>query len=279
MRRRLTIGRRRGNTAGRRTHRPGPLATNVNKELQRGTPAEDPQAGILHRRAEVRTNPIEEELVRRPDRQDIAVPVDPRALVRTTVRIDCLRPWRPMQQAKPTRCPYRPWSIPYHPVRAPSLTGWTDDLTRAQAGRLRYGPPFRTDPERRTGCATANAVFVPVRPTPAAACPGLRQRADDLPDAAQSQDGLTIRPTGIRKRPQSCRASIRVTRPPDFSVAGIAVKGLVAFVRPELKFLGAVAPDFAEILIVAGERATSFVNVPAPLPAWKNCSMAILPLA
>ena len=55
------------------------MAGDLDAELQRRTPAEDCQAGILNRRAEVRANPIEEELIRRPDREDVAVPIDPRA--------------------------------------------------------------------------------------------------------------------------------------------------------------------------------------------------------
>ena len=71
--------RRLGGAAGHRIGRTAALAGSLDTELQRRTPAEDCQAGILHRRAEVRTNPIEEELVRRPDREDMAVPIDPRA--------------------------------------------------------------------------------------------------------------------------------------------------------------------------------------------------------
>ena len=65
--------------AGHRIGRTAALAGNLDTELQRRTPAEDRQAGLLDRRAEVRANPIEEELIRRPDRQDMAVPIDPRA--------------------------------------------------------------------------------------------------------------------------------------------------------------------------------------------------------
>ena len=65
--------------AGHRIGRTAGLAGNLDTELQRRAPTENCQAGILHRPAEVRTNPIEKELIRHTDRKDITVPIDPRA--------------------------------------------------------------------------------------------------------------------------------------------------------------------------------------------------------
>ena len=66
-------------TAGCRTGRTTNLAGNLDTELQRRTTAKDCQTGILQRRAEVRTNPIQKELIRSADREDLTVPIDPRA--------------------------------------------------------------------------------------------------------------------------------------------------------------------------------------------------------
>jgi len=41
-------------------------------------------------------------------------------LLRTTTRIARFRPCRPVRNAKPTRFPYRPWSLPLHPRRVRS---------------------------------------------------------------------------------------------------------------------------------------------------------------
>jgi hypothetical protein len=58
------------------------------------------------------------------------------------------------------------------------------------------------------------------------------------------------------------------------SLALTAVKGLVAFVRTELKVLGAMARVSAKILVGTEKRPANFSAFPAPLPAWKNCSIA-----
>ena len=124
----MKIHWRLGNVAGYRVRRTAAGVGDLDAELQRRTPAEDCQAGILEGRAEVRTNPIEEKLVRRPDREDVAVPTDPRA--RSKPQFESFFSDPGGQCSTQGRHDVLIVRGHFHitPARAVSFTGWTGDL-------------------------------------------------------------------------------------------------------------------------------------------------------